>query len=84
MLSINYTELRKSLKKNLDLTSDNHETLIVHRPNGKSVVVLSLEDYNSMAETDYLLSSKTNAERLYSSIAEVKAGINLIEFDPTV
>lgn len=84
MLSINYTELRKSLKKNLDLTSDNHETLIVHRPNGKSVVVLSLEDYNSITETDYLLSSKANAERLYKSIEEVKAGSNLIKFDPTV
>ncbi|MBC7525334.1 MAG: type II toxin-antitoxin system Phd/YefM family antitoxin [Flavobacterium sp.] len=83
MLSINYTELRKSLKKNLDLTSDNHETLIVHRPNGKSVVVLSLEDYNSMAETDYLLSSKANADRLHKSIEDVKAGKNLIAFDPT-
>ncbi len=83
MLSINYTELRKSLKKNLDLTSDNHETLIVHRPNGKSVVVLSLEDYNSMTETEYLLSSKANAERLNKSIEEVKSGNNLIAFDPT-
>jgi antitoxin YefM len=83
MLSINYTELRKSLKKNLDLTSDNHETLIVHRPNGKSVVVLSLEDYNSMAETEYLLSSKANGERLHKSIEDVKAGSNLIVFDPT-
>lgn len=82
MLSINYTELRKSLKKNLDLTSDNHETLIVHRPNGKSVVVLSLEDYNSITETDYLLSSPKNAEMLMKSIEEVKKG-NLIEFDPT-
>lgn len=84
MLSINYTELRKSLKKNLDLTSDNHETLIVHRPNGKSVVVLSLEDYNSMAETEYLLGTKNNRERLMASIKNIEDGKNLIEFDPTV
>jgi antitoxin YefM len=82
MLSINYTELRKSLKKNLDLTSDNHETLIVHRPNGKSVVVLSLEDYNSMTETEYLFSSPKNAEMLMKSIQEAESG-NLIAFDPT-
>jgi len=82
MLSINYTELRKSLKKNLDLTSDNHETLIVHRPNGKSVVVLSLEDYNSITETEYLLSSPKNAEMLMKSIKEAESG-NLIAFDPT-
>ena len=82
MLSINYTELRKDLKKNLDLTSDNHETLIVHRPNGKSVVVLSLEDYNSMTETEYLLSTKANAEMLMKSIKEAESG-NLISFDPT-
>jgi antitoxin YefM len=84
MLSINYTELRNDLKKNLDLTSDSHETLIVHRPNGKSVVILSLEDYNSMAETDYLLSTKANTERLMASIRNIEAGENLIEFDPTL
>lgn len=83
MIALNYTELRKSLKKNLDLTCDSHETVVIHRPGGKSVVMISLEDYNRMNETDYLLSTKANADRLYKSINDAKEGKNLIAFDPT-
>jgi antitoxin YefM len=83
MLAINYSELRKSLKKNLDLTCQDHEVILVHRPGGKSVVMLSLEDYNSLSETDYLLSTEANKKALMKSIKDVEAGKNLIEFDPT-
>ena len=84
MIAINYSELRKSLKKNLDLTCESHETVIIHRPGGKSVVMVSLEDYNSINETDYLLSTEANAKALHKSIEDVKAGKNLTSFDPTI
>lgn len=80
MLSINYTELRKSLKKNLDKACEAHELIVVHRPKGKSVVVLSLDDYNTLNETSYLLSSDVNAARLRASIQQASEG-KLIEFD---
>lgn len=72
MLSINYTELRKDLKKNLDQATENNELIVVHRPNGKSVIIVSLDEYNSLNETSYLLSSAKNKERLKSSIEQIK------------
>jgi len=83
MIAINYTELRKSLKKNLDLACESHETVIVQRSNEKSVVLVSLEDYNSMLETSHLLGTKANADRLMASINQAEKVKNLKSFDPT-
>lgn len=74
MKTVNYSELRNKLKSNLDMVCEDHETLIVHRPGGKSVVMISLEEYNSQKETEYLLSSPKNAEHLYKSIKEIEEG----------
>jgi antitoxin YefM len=74
MIATNYTEFRTGLKKFLDEVESNHETLIIKRGTGKGAVLLSLEEYNSIIETMHLLSSKSNAERLYESINQMKAG----------
>ena len=50
----------------------NNETLIIKRGAGKGAVLISLEEYNSIIETMHLLSSKTNAKRLYESIDQMK------------
>jgi antitoxin YefM len=82
MIAINYSELRKSLKKNLDLACDSHETIVIHRSEEKSVVMISLEEYNSMVETAYLLSTKANADRLAASLKQAEKGKGK-RFDPT-
>ena len=46
----------------------------IHANAGEHVVMMSLEDFNSMEETMYLLSSPKNAQRLMESIAQIKAG----------
>ncbi len=74
MIAMNYTEFRTGLKKFLDEVENNHETLIIKRGTGKGTVLLSLEEYNSIIETMHLLSFKSNAERLYESINQMKAG----------
>lgn len=74
MIAANYTEFRTGLKKFLDEVENNHETLIIKRGTGKGTVLLSLEEYNSIIETMHLLSSKANADRLYESINQMKAG----------
>ena len=74
MIAANYTEFRTGLKKFLDDVENNNETLIIKRGTGKGTVLLSLEEYNSMIETMHLLSSKANADRLYESINQMKAG----------
>ena len=78
MKTVNYSELRNKLKSNLDMVCEDHETLIVHRPGGKSVVMISLDEFNSQKETEFLLSSPKNAERLLKSIKEVESG-NVVE-----
>ena len=68
MLVTNVSELRKNLKSYIDTVSDNNDTLIVHS-NGKTVVMISLKDYNeSYDETAYLTSTAANKERLDSAI----------------
>lgn len=74
MIVANYTEFRTGLKKFLDDVENNNETLIIKRGTGKGTVLLSLDEYNSIIETMHLLSSKANADRLYESINQVKAG----------
>ena len=74
MIAANYTEFRTRLKKFLDNVEENNETLIIKRGTGKGTVMISLDEYNSMMETVHLLSSKSNADRLYESIKQMKNG----------
>lgn len=76
MKVINYSDLRLNLKKWLDLVVDDMEELIVTRKNNKDLVLISLEEYNSLKETRYLLTGK-NREVLMQSIEEAKTGKTL-------
>ena len=74
MIAANFSEFRTNLKMYLDSVEDNNEVLVVKRKTGKGTVMISLEEYNSIMETMHLLSSKTNAARLYESIEQMKSG----------
>ncbi len=73
MKVINYTDLRLNLKKWLDSVVDDVDELIVRRKDQKDLVIISLEEYNSLKETNYLLSGK-NRKILLKSIEEAKTG----------
>jgi len=79
MKAVNYSELRQHLKASLDTVSDNAELLIVHRPKGKSIVMMSLDEYNATIETQYLLQSKNNRERLEQAVENIRNKSNLIK-----
>ncbi len=79
MLAANYTEFRTKLKKFLDTVESDNETLIIKRSSGKGAVMISLDEYNSIMETVHLLSSKSNADRLYESIRQMKTGDTINE-----
>ncbi len=66
--SVSYSELRGSLKSFLDKVCSEHLPLLVERKNGEDVVIVSKQDYASMEETSYLLSSPKNAERLLKAL----------------
>ena len=74
MIAANYSEFRTKLKKFLDAVEDDNETLIIKRGTGKGTVMISLNEYNSIMETVHLLSSKSNADRLYESIQQMQEG----------
>ena len=73
MQAVSFSELRKDMKNIMDRTKDRHEPLIITRKSG-NMVMMSLEDYNALEETAYILSSPKNAQRVLSSIAELRAG----------
>ena len=73
MQTTTISDFRKAIKTYVDEVIDEHETIIIARKN-KGVVVMSLDEYNSILETAYLLSSPKNADRLRESIAQAKSG----------
>ncbi len=73
MKVVNFTEARNNLKSIFDTVYKDNEEVIVNRKNGENIVVISLDTYNSMKETSYLLSSAKNRERLLSSLAKSRA-----------
>ena len=73
MKVVNYTELRLNLKHWLNSVIDDVEEVIIKRKDQKDLVLISLEEYNSLVETNYLLSGK-NRDMLLESINEVKKG----------
>ena len=74
MQAITYSEARHALKSVMDEACSNHEPILITRRKGANVVLLSLEDYESIMESDYLLSSPANASRLIQSLDEAKSG----------
>jgi len=77
MKAVNYSELRQNLKENLDAVAENEELLIVQRPKGKSIVMMSLAEYNAMQETMHLNKSNKNRQRLEKAIENINKKINL-------
>jgi antitoxin YefM len=71
---LSYTVARAKLAKTMDKVNDDHAPVIITRRRGKPVVLMSLDDFNSYVETDYLLSSPNNAARLARAVRELKAG----------
>lgn len=71
---VTYTDARGSLKSVLDRVTHDKEPVVITRKQGEHAVVMSLEDYNALTETLYLLRSPANARRLMDSIAELEAG----------
>jgi antitoxin YefM len=71
---LNYTEFRKNLTKSLNKVNDDADIVLVSRSKGKNVVVMSLEEYNSINETLHLISTNANKKRLDEAIEEMEKG----------
>ena len=74
MDAISYTAARANLASTMAQVCDDHAPIIITRKSESPVVMMSLEDYNAMQETTYLLRSPANARKLLESIAELEQG----------
>ena len=71
---ISYTAARASLATTMDRVCNDHAPLIITRNGEQSVVMLSLEDYQALKETSYLLRSPANARRVLAAAAQLNSG----------
>jgi len=74
MDAITYTASRENLAEIMGKVCRDHAPVIVTRKTGGSVVIMSLEDYEALEETAYLLRSPKNTRRLMESIAQLEKG----------
>ncbi|WP_299016902.1 type II toxin-antitoxin system prevent-host-death family antitoxin [uncultured Polaribacter sp.] len=71
------SDFRKDIKRYLDRVAKNFETLIINRGKDSGIVVMSLEEYNSLMATNHELSSRKNELRLDAAIEKLKSGKTL-------
>ena len=74
MITASISEFRKDIKSYLSRVTQNFETLIINRGKDSGVVVISLEEYNSLMTTQHEMSSSKNKARLDSAIEKFKQG----------
>jgi antitoxin YefM len=74
MKAITYTTARQNLAKTMEKVCKDHSPVIITRKTNDSVVIMSLEDYEALEETAYLLRSPKNTRRLIESIAQLEEG----------
>ncbi len=73
MNATSISDFRKNIKQYLDNVTNNFETLIINRGKDSGVVIISLDEYNSLTATQHELSSRTNEKRLDSAIEKLQS-----------
>ena len=74
MNAITYSTAREDLASTMDRVCADHSPVVITRDREQSVVLLSLEDYESLEETAYLMRSPANARRLHEAIRDLESG----------
>jgi antitoxin YefM len=77
MLTTTLSDFRKDIKSYLDKVTESFDTLIINRGKDTGVVIMSLEEYNSLKSTQHELSSRKNQQRLDQSIESLKSSKKL-------
>jgi len=74
MRTANYTDLRNNLKDYIDSVINDSDVVIVNRGKGAGVVLMSLEEYNAIRETEYIMSSQETMETIRKGEDDIKKG----------
>lgn len=71
MQAVFYSQARNNLRALIDNVCDDFDEYIITTKDNKSAVLISYDEYSAMKETMYLLSSKTNRDRLHEAIEQI-------------
>jgi antitoxin YefM len=74
MKTTNYTDFRSRLKDYIDSVIDDSDTIVIHRGRGRGVVLISLDEYNSRVETEYIMSSPEMVRRIKDAEKNIRDG----------
>lgn len=74
MRTMTYSESRARYAEVLNAVVDDREEIVITRAGHEPVVMVSLDDYESLKEAAYLLKNPANARRLLASIDRLEAG----------
>lgn len=74
MKTMSYSESRANYAETLDAVVNDREEVVITRAGHEPVVIVSLDDYESLKETAYLLRSPENARRLINAIERLESG----------
>lgn len=77
MRTMTYSESRAKYAETLNAVVDDREEVVITRAGHEPVVIVSLDDYQSLKESAYLLRSPENARRLLASIARLESGAGI-------
>ena len=78
MKTMTYTESRARYAEVLDQAVNDREEIVITRQGHESVVIIALDEYESLMETVYLMQSPANARHLRESIARHRAGEGVV------
>ena len=71
MRTTNFTDLRNNLKKYLDAVTNDSDTVIINRDGGTGAVLISLDEYNAIKETEYIMSSSAMMKAIKDGEKEI-------------
>ncbi|MDT0489717.1 type II toxin-antitoxin system prevent-host-death family antitoxin [Streptomyces griseus] len=74
MRTMTYTESRAKYAETLSTVVNDREEVVVTRAGHEPVVIVALDEYESLKETAYQLRSPENARRLLASIERLESG----------
>ena len=74
MITATYTELRSNLKEYLDRVVDDSDNVVVNRGGGSAVVIISMEEYESMKETAYIMSQPDLVDAVRQGEEDIRNG----------
>ncbi len=73
MTAIAYSQFRRRLEEFFEQAEE--DAVIITRADGHDRVLISKQEYDSLVETAYLLSTTANANRLQAAMTEIEAEI---------